>query len=28
VQPWNIVSGLREGDFDPLAGQPELQARR
>lgn len=20
VQPWNIVCGLREGDFDPLAG--------
>jgi uncharacterized protein len=28
VQPWNSVAGLREGDFDPLAGQPELQAMR
>ncbi len=28
VQPWKIVCGLREGDVDPLAGQPELQAIR
>ena len=28
VQPWNVVCGLREGDLDPLAGQPELQAIR
>jgi uncharacterized protein YciI len=28
VQPWNVVSGLRDGDFDPLAGSPELQAKR
>jgi uncharacterized protein YciI len=28
VQPWNSVAGLREGDFDPLSGHPELQAIR
>jgi uncharacterized protein len=28
VQPWNTVAGLREGDFDPLAASPELQAMR
>jgi uncharacterized protein len=28
VQPWNTVCGLREGDVDPLAGQPNLQAMR
>lgn len=28
VQPWNTVAGLRDGDHDPLAGQPELQAIR
>ena len=28
VQPWTIVCGLREGDFDPLATQPALQAMR
>jgi uncharacterized protein YciI len=28
VQPWTIVCGLREGDVDPLAGHPSLQAMR
>ena len=28
VQPWNIVCGLREGDADPLAGQPTLAGLR
>jgi uncharacterized protein len=28
VQPWTIVCGLREGDFDPLAGQQALEALR
>jgi uncharacterized protein len=28
VQPWNIVCGLRDGDVDPLAGQPGLQGLR
>lgn len=28
VQPWNLVCGLREGDLDPLAGQPALQSMR
>lgn len=28
VQPWKVVCGLREGDADPLAGDPGLQAIR
>jgi uncharacterized protein YciI len=28
VQPWAIVCGLREGDVDPLAGQPALTGMR
>jgi uncharacterized protein YciI len=28
VQPWNSVAGLRDDDFDPLTGHPELQAMR
>jgi uncharacterized protein len=28
VQPWNSVAGLRDDDFDPLSGHPELQAIR
>lgn len=28
VQPWQIVCGLREGDRDPLADQPQLSALR
>jgi uncharacterized protein YciI len=28
VQPWTIVCGLREGDFDPLAGQAALEGMR
>ena len=28
VEPWTIVCGLREGDTDPLAAAPDLQALR
>jgi uncharacterized protein YciI len=28
VQPWTIVCGLRQDDFDPLAGQAALQGMR
>lgn len=28
VQPWTIVCGLRDGDFDPLADQPALKDMR